>query len=116
MDKIIVQREILMSGEGTLSYYKNGTRILSTTSWEHAGNLIPPKVYSNCSKTQMASSGRPAIYLPDEQTGKTGIFIHAGVSQSNSEGCICIHPTQMEQLLSNVSSQNGAITIEVKNP
>lgn len=116
MNKIIVQREILMSGVGMLSYFKNGTRIIHTKTWEHAGNLIPPKVYNGCSKTQMSTSGRTAIYMPDEQTGKVGIFIHSGVSQSNSEGCICIHPNQMENLLSETPSQNGSITIEIINP
>jgi len=114
--KITIHRTVLMTGEGVLTLENDGDEILSTKSWEHAGNLIPPKTYTGCSKTTMANSGRPGIYLPDEQTGKTGIFIHAGTSQSNSKGCICIQPDQMQKLLANVPSQNGAITVVVTNP
>ncbi len=116
MQKIIVQREILMTGEGLLTLINNGENVLTSKTWEHAGNLIPPKTYTGCSKTKMASTNRFAIYFPDEQTGKNGIFIHAGVSQSNSEGCICIHSDQMTILLENVSGQNEAITVQVINP
>lgn len=63
----------------------------------------------------MASRGWAAIYIPDEQTGKQGIFIHKGESQSWSEGCICVSQNEMAKLLDVISSEPGAITVEVVN-
>lgn len=115
MSKIVIRRNNLMGGEGILTYHSPPAAGITTKSWEHAGNLIPPKVYTGCSKTTMASRGWPAIYIPDEQTGKKGVFIHKGESQSWSEGCICISRKEMERLLEMVPSDVGAITVEVIN-
>lgn len=115
MNRIVIRRENLMSGEGTLTYNAPPEAGIITKSWEHAGNLIPPKVYTGCSKTTMASRGWQAIYIPDEQTGKQGIFIHKGESQSWSEGCICISENEMNKLLDIIPIETGAITVEVVN-
>lgn len=105
-----------MNGEGILRLHSPPAAEISAKSWEHAGNLIPAKVYTGCSKTKMASRGWPAIYIPDDQTGKKGIFIHKGESQSWSEGCICIAEAEMNELLALISGEAGAITVEVSNP
>ncbi|WP_271439631.1 hypothetical protein [Pontixanthobacter luteolus] len=113
MDHVIrITRYNLMSGEGMLTYLRDGSEILCTKSWEHAGNLIPAKKYTG-SKTTMASKGWPAIYLPDSQTGKNGIFIHKGKSQSWSEGCICIDGAEIKKILAHLPSDVGAVTINV---
>lgn len=51
-------------------------------------NVIADGVYTKCSLTKMASKKRDGIYIPDEQTGKIGIFLHFGRDASWSEGCI----------------------------
>lgn len=116
MNKIVIRRDNLMSGEGTLSYHNPPAVVIETKSWEHAGNLIPAKIYTGCSKTIMDKRGWPAIFIPDDQTCKKGIFIHKGESQSWSDGCICITEKEMKKLLDIVPSENGAITVEVVNP
>lgn len=116
MNKIIIRRSNLLSGEGILTYETSFGVSLSTKSWEHGGNLIPAKVYTGCSKTKMANRGWDAIYIPDAQTGKTGIFIHKGESQSWSKGCICISESYINKLLELVPEGHGQITIEVINP
>lgn len=102
-----------MSGEGILTYLKDGAEVFTTQSWENALNFIPAKSYPGCSKTVMQSKNRPAIFIPDELTGKKGIFIHEGKNQLWSEGCICIEKQFMDQLLNSVSGELGAITVTV---
>jgi len=116
MDKIVIRRNNLLSGEGILTYETSVGISLSAKSWEHGGNLIPAKVYKECSKTKMSSRGWDAIYIPDSQTGKSGIFIHKGESQSWSQGCICISEHQMNKLLEFVPDGYSQIVVEVINP
>lgn len=113
MDKIIVRRKGLMSGEGTLSYLKDRETIFETACWEDATNLIPAKEYTGCSKTTMVEKQKEAIFLPDDQTGKKGIFIHEGRNQLWSDGCICIVHEMMNELIASVSSEKGSITVLV---
>ena len=113
MDRILVQRKGIMSGEGKLSYWKDDDLVLETTSWEDPTNLIPTRTYTDCSKTTMIQKKREAIFLPDEQTGKKGIFLHEGRNQLWSDGCICIEKEKMDQILASVSNEKGAITVTV---
>lgn len=105
-----------MTGEGSLSYFQAGMQPINTPTWEHAGKLISARQYTGCSKTVMVDRGFPAIFLPDEQTGRHGIFIHQGTSQSHSEGCICIHPSEMTRLLEMLPSGVGDISVIVNDP
>lgn len=114
MDTITIQRTNFATGVGVLSYSSSPGVSLSSTSWEHAGNLIPAKKYTGCSVETMQNRRWKAIYIPDSQTGKTGIFIHKGESQSWSKGCICITEDDMDTLLDLVPDDN--ITVVVKNP
>jgi hypothetical protein len=116
MATIKIRRNNLMSGEGTLTYETLVGISISTKCWEHAGNLIPAKVYINCSKTKMVTNGWNAIYIPDKQTGKKGIFIHKGKSQSWSKGCICIAEEEMNNLLTMVPDEKESIVVEIINP
>lgn len=116
MGTIIINRENLVSGNGVLKFIKDGKTLIETPSFEHGGNMIPAKKYIKCSKTRMVEKDWEAIYIPDEQTGKNGIFIHKGESQSWSEGCICITEAEMEKLLKIVPQTLESITIFINNP
>ncbi|PCI95704.1 MAG: hypothetical protein COB15_11910 [Flavobacteriales bacterium] len=110
---VVVNRNDLLSGVGELLFYKNGELQFSSTCWENAGNLIPAKKYVNCFRKKMPTSKRPALYIPDNQTGKEGIFIHQGVSQSNSLGCICIRKEEMFLLLNELEEQKTMVTVSI---
>lgn len=64
----------------------------------------------------MALKGKEAIYIPDEQTNKRGIFVHEGENQLWSEGCICITKPKMDELLRNIPKEEDVITIKINNP
>ena len=84
--RIVVSR--WTSDSGRLSFYVDGARKFVTLCWWAANNRIDAKTYTGCSATLMATKRYKAVYLPDEQTGKKGIFIHPGVRPKDSQGCI----------------------------
>lgn len=112
---IKVKRTDLMSGNGTISLFHQNKEVFNSHCFEHAGARIPARTYVNCSKTTMSERGWPAIYIPDDQTNRKGIFIHKGDSQSWSEGCICVPVSEIDNLLNLLPSKVGAITVEVIN-
>jgi hypothetical protein len=61
---------------------------ITAKCWFEPNNKIEAKLYTDCSLTTMYRKGRAGIYIPNEQTGKNGIFIHYGESAHWSEGCI----------------------------
>lgn len=106
-------------GEGTLTYTSGNTSV-STTCWFELANPIPAKEYNLCSATTMSSKknssggNREAIYLPDSQTGRGGIFIHMGSSSAWSEGCIVIVEPELLKIWNSINpkdSHNVSITV-----
>src|SRR5688572_30319203 len=75
---------------GKLTFTVDGTDQFTTDCWWDPDNAIPAKTYTDCSTTLMASKGYKSVYLPDEQTGKKGIFVHPGTKPEHSDGCIVI--------------------------
>ncbi len=59
--------------------------------------------------TKKNSSGGPreGIYLPNEQTGKKGIFIHYGKNPSWSDGCIVVVEPEMLKIYNAITLKNG---------
>lgn len=109
------------NGSGILSYTSGNTSV-STTCWFELANPIPAKTYNLCSATTMStktnSSGgdREAIYLPNDQTGRRGIFIHMGSSPAWSEGCIVIIEPELLKIWNSISPKNGHnVSITITN-
>ena len=107
--------------EGTPRFWGPGS-YLETTCWWKLDNEIPAKTYTDCSATTMRkklnSLGLPreAIYIPDEQTGKNGIFIHYGKNASWSDGCIVIVEKEMLKIYKAIKEKNGKnVTVVVED-
>lgn len=81
--------------------------------WEAPDNLIPAKTYTGCSTTLMATKQFKSVYLPDDQTGKTGIFIHQGSSPSDSDGCIVASKLRVEEIYDTVPRDAANMTVVV---
>lgn len=81
------------AGQGTITF--QGT---TKSCWEDVSNLIPAKTYVGCQAAYMAKKGRKAVAIPNEQTGKNGIYIHEGYSPDWSEGCIVTDPDLVDRM------------------
>lgn len=108
---------------GTLSFSGNGLGLV-TTCWWAADKRIAAGVYTQASKTRMASKPdsvtgerRPAIFLPTAlapDTGNATIFIHEGKDPSWSDGCLVIERDRMLQLWHALPAMDAHdITVEV---
>ena len=88
--------------------YKEGekTVVLATCYWDPEVR-IPSKLYTGCSATVMDKKGYRSIYIPDEQTGRNGIFIHKGTKAEASDGCIVIDAPQIEKLWGLITPKDG---------
>lgn len=87
--------------------YKGNTVEVNTRCWWDTKNEIPAGRYTSCSKTRMSGKQYEAIYLPDAQTGKSGIFIHKGTGSSSSEGCFVIPEQEMLKIWNDIETENG---------
>ena len=98
--------------KGTLTF-KHGSVSVNTTCWWKLTNAIPAKTYTKCSATWMSSKKnskgqkREGIYLPDDQTGKRGIFIHMGKNASWSDGCIVCLEEEVLKIWNAITPKNG---------
>ena len=63
----------------------------------------------------MATKGYKAVYLPDEQTGKTGIFIHQGAGPQHSDGCIVCARSKVENTYTTAPRNGRSITVVVED-
>lgn len=115
--QIIVARSDLREGRGTLRFLLDHAEKFSTPCWEDPAKLIPAKDYDSCSATIMATKGHKSIYLPDDQTGKVGIFVHPGSSPKDSEGCIVCAKTRVEEMYDTIKPKDGRnVFVQVVNP
>jgi hypothetical protein len=111
--RIEITREKLDECKGTLRFFVDGKEEFSTPCWEDPKNLIEAKTYTGCSTTTMKSKGLKSVYLPDSQTGKTGIFIHAGSSPKNSDGCIVCASDKIGKIYDMIERDLRNITVIV---
>ncbi len=111
--EIVVERVDTSKCEGTLIFLIDGSKKRETTCWENPGNLIDAKHYTECSTTIMASKGYKSVYLPDSQTGKTGIFIHQGSKPEHSDGCIVCDKDVVQYIYNTVPRDARNITVKV---
>ena len=115
---IVINRTEAGTTKGILRFIIDGVEQFSTDCWEDPGNLIPNKDYHSCSATIMASKGYKSIFLPDDQTGKKGIFIHQGGSPTDSDGCIVCAKSRVEQIYDAITPKDGrnvAVRITTSN-
>ncbi len=105
------------SDSGTLAFFvREGGKLkkkFQTKCWWDPKNVIPAKTYTGCSTTIMKMKRHKAVYLPDEQTGKKGIFIHPGSSPHDSAGCIVIGKKCIETIFRIVPKNKRNITVKV---
>jgi hypothetical protein len=111
--KIVVHR--WTSDTGRLSFYVDDQRRFITPCWWAADNPIHAKTYTECSTTLMATKGYKAVYLPDEQTGKVGIFIHQGAGPRHSDGCIVCAASKVASIYDTVPRNGRNITVVVED-
>ena len=111
----------ITSGTGTLKY-SSGSVSVDTSCWFEIQNTITAKTYINCSATRMDkkknSTGTPreGIFLPNDQTNRTGIFIHKGTSAAWSEGCIVVDEQELLKIWNSISPKNAKnVTVKIKN-
>lgn len=111
----------ITSGTGTLKY-SSGSVSVDTSCWFEIQNTITAKTYINCSATRMDkkknSTGTPreGIFLPNDQTNRTGIFIHMGTSAAWSEGCIVVDEQELLKIWNSISPKNAKnVTVKIKN-
>jgi len=111
----------LSKGTGTLTFIY-GDITINTKCWFEIKNPLLAKTYTRCSATHMMnkrnSMGQPreAIYLPNEQTNRKGIFIHMGNSPAWSEGCIVIKEPELLNIWNAITPKNSKnVTITVIN-
>jgi hypothetical protein len=109
--KIVVHR--WTSDSGRLSFYVDDELKFATSCWWAADNRIDAKTYTGCSTTLMAKKGYKSVYLPDEQTGKKGIFIHQGAGPQHSDGCIVCAKKKVEQIYNTVPRNGQNLTVVV---
>ena len=121
MNYLIEVERDTATGKGRLSYSHSDITV-DTPCWYQLENPIPEKQYTGCSATHMAtkknSKGkkREGIFIPDEQTGRQGIFIHMGTDCSWSEGCIVIEESEVLRIWNSIEPKDGAnVTVVVKN-
>ena len=93
--------------DGTLAF-EHGNINVSTRCW---WNLSKPKLKEGSYggiKTNMASSGYRAIWLPDAvgSKGKHDIFIHSGSGPSDSQGCIVIRQPELARIWLTIQPPN----------
>ena len=112
---INVDRTNLSVCEGNLTFSVDGAVKFTTPCWEDPGNLISAKTYTGCSTTIMDTKGFESVYLPDSQTGKTGIFIHKGSNPGDSDGCIVCAAARVKEIYDTVPHNKGNITVKVAN-
>jgi hypothetical protein len=110
--------------KGVLVYTKDGDKIVDTPCWFDPKVRIPAKTYTGCSATYMArahpkkadgsydwnkvaDASWKAIFLPDDQTGHIGIFIHRGTDASWSDGCIIIPYSEVEKIWGSITPKDG---------
>lgn len=117
---LYIFRENPATGGGRLSFWDNepsGSIVTDPLKraafWEDSSNLIPARRYTGCSATTMSTKGFKAIFIPDEQTGKNGIFVHQGSSSSHSDGCIVCDRSVVEFIYDRVPKNARNITIEL---
>jgi hypothetical protein len=103
----------LTSDTGRLSFYVNDERKFVTPCWWAADNPIDAKTYTGCSTTLTATKGYRAVYLPDEQTGKVGIFVHQGAGPQHSDGCIVCARSKVAEIYDTVPRNGRNITVVV---
>ncbi len=103
-------------------FYNHDDILVSTTCWFERENPIQEKEYICCSATVMGtnrnSMGQPreAIFLPNNQTNRAGIFIHMGTSPAWSEGCIVIEEEEILRIWNTIHPKNaGNVTVIVMN-
>lgn len=101
------------ASNGTLTFSVDNRVVFTTPCWEDADKRIPAKTYTGCSATLMASKGYQAVYLPDDQTGRRGIFVHQGTSPNWSEGCIVCAPDKMRKIYETVPHNCHNVTVTV---
>lgn len=99
--------------DGDLRFFVDDQQRFATPCWEDAEKLIPAKTYTGCSTTTMASKGHKAVFLPDEQTGRRGIFIHPGSRPADSEGCIVADRQRVEEIYNTVPRDQRNIVVIV---
>ncbi len=109
------------NGTGALKY-SSGNVSVDTPCWFEIQNSITAKSYIQCSATHMDkkknSIGNPreGIYLPNDQTNRTGIFIHMGTSAAWSEGCIVIEEQELLKIWNSISPKDAKnVTVKIKN-
>jgi hypothetical protein len=100
---------------GKLTFKVDGTAKFTTRCWENAGKRIPAKTYRGCSATLMHTRRWKSVYLPDGQTGRTGIFIHGGTKPSHSEGCIVCQSSKVHEIYDTAYTPGGKnVTVIVR--
>lgn len=111
--KIVVSREASPATKGTLTFFVDGDEKLKTSCWWKADVRIPAKTYTGCSTTKMATKNYKAVYLPDSQTGRSGIFIHQGAGPQHSDGCIVCSRAVVEKIYERVPRDMKQLTVVV---
>lgn len=109
--RIEVRRQTADSGK--LTFFIDGTKKLETQCWWRAKDPIPAKTYTGCSTTIMEEKRLKAVFLPNDQTGRVGIFIHAGSKPEHSEGCIVCSREVVEKIFDIVPNDKKQMTVEV---
>ena len=110
----------LSTGKGKLTYTQGAVSV-STDCWFELANPIPARKYTLCSATLMNSKKnstggkREGIYLPDDQTGRGGIFIHMGRNSSWSDGCIVIVEQELLKIWNSIPKNGNNVSINVTN-
>ena len=92
--------------EGSLTLLVDGKPTVESKCWWDPQKRIEAKTYTACSTTRMDSKEHKSVFLPDEQTGMTGIFIHPGTRSEDSDGCIVVPPAKMDAIFAAVSTPN----------
>jgi len=77
--------------------------------------MIPAQQYTGCSTTVMATKQFKPVYLPDQQTGKKGIFIHQGSKPEHSDGCIVIAQDKIKTIFDTVPRDKQNVLVSVSN-
>lgn len=111
--RIVIERT--ESGTGTLMLWQGTEEILSTGCREDTGNCIAPKKYTRCSATKTSRGQKPAIYLPNEQTGRDGIFVRAATNAS-PDGAIFVDQDAMKRIYASIKPKNARnVTVLIRS-
>ncbi len=103
----------ITSDQGQLTFKTLGKVVFTTDCWWDPAVRIPAKTYFGCSTTIMASKKFRSVYLPDEQTGHKGIFIHPGANPKHSDGCIVIAGSKVNKIYETVPTNGRNVTVVV---